>query len=69
MVYKYYAVKRGRVLGIFSNWWDCKKSVWGCSPRAWYKGFNSLREAEWWLAAPDSDSSSNSGYESYESYY
>lgn len=42
---KYYAVKKGKVTGVFNNWDDCKASVDGF-PGAVYKGFATLEEAE-----------------------
>jgi len=42
---KYYAVKKGKVTGIFNNWKDCKASVDGVTG-AVYKGFGSLEEAK-----------------------
>lgn len=42
---KFYAVKKGKTVGIFSNWDDCKASVDGF-PGASYKGFATLEEAK-----------------------
>ena len=42
---KFYAVKVGRVPGIYSNWDDCKSQVEGF-PNSEYKGFARLSEAE-----------------------
>lgn len=42
---KFYAVKKGKTTGIFSNWDDCKASVDGF-PGASYKGFATLEEAK-----------------------
>lgn len=42
---KFYAVKKGKTVGIFSNWDDCKVSVDGF-PGASYKGFATLEEAK-----------------------
>lgn len=42
---KYYAVKKGKVKGVFDNWKDCKASVDGVTG-AVYKGFGSLEEAK-----------------------
>ena len=42
---KYYAVKEGRVPGIYNTWDECKKQVKGYS-KAVYKKFNTLEEAE-----------------------
>ena len=41
---KFYAVKKGKVTGVFDNWNDCKASVDGY-PGAEYKGFATLQEA------------------------
>lgn len=41
---KFYAVKKGKVTGVFNNWNDCKASVDGF-PGAEYKGFATLQEA------------------------
>lgn len=45
---KYYAVKKGKVTGIFRTWEQCKASVEGC-PGAEYKGFANIEEAEDYL--------------------
>lgn len=45
---KYYAVKTGRVTGIFDNWKDVQKAVIGYSNAA-YKGFETKEDAEEWL--------------------
>lgn len=42
---KYYAVKKGKITGVFESWADCKASVDGY-PGAAYKGFASLEEAK-----------------------
>lgn len=41
---KFYAVKKGKVTGVFENWKDCKTSVDGFSG-ADYKGFSTWEEA------------------------
>lgn len=41
---KYYAVKKGRIPGIYFNWEDCKKQIEKYSG-AIYKGFSTLEEA------------------------
>lgn len=41
---KIYAVRKGRVTGVFQTWNDCKASVEGYTG-AEYKGFSSLQEA------------------------
>ncbi len=48
MAKKYYAVKSGKNIGIFSTWDECKKQVHGF-PGALYKSFPSLIEAEQYL--------------------
>ncbi len=45
---KYYAVKKGKVIGIFRTWEECRASVEGY-PGAAYKGFATLEEAEGYL--------------------
>ena len=45
---KYYAVKIGRVTGIFDNWDECKASVDSYSG-ADYKSFTTKQEAEQYL--------------------
>ena len=49
---KYYAVRRGRAIGIFLTWGECKKQV-DCFPSARYKSFPTIEEAELWLTADD----------------
>ena len=45
MASKYYAVKKGKVPGIYLNWNDCKAMVDGY-PGAVYKSFKTIEEAE-----------------------
>ena len=45
MASKYYAVKKGKVPGIYFNWNDCKAIVDGY-PGAVYKSFKTIEEAE-----------------------
>ena len=45
MASKYYAVKKGKVPGIYLNWTDCKAMVDGY-PGAVYKSFKTIEEAE-----------------------
>lgn len=45
---KVYAVKRGKVTGVFFSWEECKASVDGY-PGAEYKGFSCLEEAQAYL--------------------
>lgn len=48
MAKKYYAVRQGRIPGIYETWEDCKKQVIGFSS-AQYKSFPTLEEAESYL--------------------
>ena len=41
---KYYAVKKGKITGVFDNWDQCRDAVEGVSG-AQYKGFASMEEA------------------------
>lgn len=45
MASKYYAVKKGKVPGIYLNWNDCKAMVEGYQG-AVYKSFKTIEEAE-----------------------
>lgn len=45
---KFYAVARGRKIGIFTTWSECEKLIKGY-PNQDYKGFSILEEAEAWL--------------------
>lgn len=45
---KYYAVKKGKITGVFNSWEDCRASVDGY-PGAEFKGFTSLEEAKAYL--------------------
>ena len=56
MAKKYYVVKVGRTPGIYFNWEDCKKMVEGY-PKPVYRGFETLEEAENFLAgkSPEKD--------------
>lgn len=45
---KVYAVKRGKKTGVFNTWEECKASVEGY-PKAEYKGFSSVEEAQDYL--------------------
>jgi ATP-dependent exoDNAse (exonuclease V), alpha subunit - helicase superfamily I member len=47
-VSKFYAVKKGKLTGIFENWEDCAKQVMGFSG-AIFKGFDSYEKAEEYL--------------------
>ncbi|KAL4321372.1 hypothetical protein HN51_065863 [Arachis hypogaea] len=46
--YQYYAVRRGRVLGIYGTWLECKRQVTRFKNND-YKGFKDLDEAKAWL--------------------
>ena len=45
MAKKYYAVRVGKVPGIYQTWYECKKNVHGF-PAAEYKSFMSMEEAK-----------------------
>lgn len=47
---KIYAVKRGKKTGVFKTWEECRDSVEGY-PKAEYKSFASVREAEDYLGS------------------
>lgn len=47
---KFYAVRRGRQIGIFNTWEECKKQV-HCYPGARYKSFKSRQEAQKFIDA------------------
>ncbi|MDL2264346.1 viroplasmin family protein, partial [Synergistaceae bacterium OttesenSCG-928-I11] len=49
---KFYAVKQGRITGIFDNWPECQKSINGFA-HAVYKGFSTKEEAEAFLSDKD----------------
>lgn len=53
-VKKYYAVKKGKVTGVFKTWEECKASVEGF-PGAEYKGFATLAEANAYLGIETRD--------------
>lgn len=48
--YKYYAVSKGKTIGIYDNWCIAEKQVNGYSG-AVYKGFNTIRQAEGFMSA------------------
>ncbi len=52
MANKYYAVKEGRNIGIFSTWEECKQQVEGYSG-AEYKSFKDLKEAKMYVGIAD----------------
>ena len=45
---KFYAVKKGRQIGIFDNWEECKKNTTGYK-KAIFKSFKTLSEAKSFL--------------------
>ena len=49
---KYYAIKRGKKTGIFTNWEECKGYVIGVSD-SYYKSFATKEEAEEFLYGKD----------------
>ena len=49
---KYYAVKNGKVPGIYTSWDECRKNVSGFSG-AQYKSFGTLEEARTYLGLQD----------------
>ena len=55
MASKFYAVKKGKIPGIYNSWDDCKKMVDGF-PGAVYKSFKTLEEAEAFVGAEGSSS-------------
>lgn len=48
---KYYAVKKGKVTGVFETWEECRNAVEGY-PGAQYKGFSTWEEAREYLGIP-----------------
>ena len=54
MAKQFYAVKKGRVPGIYFTWADCKKNIDGFSG-AEYKGFDSILEAEAFIRGGTAD--------------
>lgn len=63
---KIYAVKKGKVVGIFKNWDECKDSVEGF-PGAIYKSFFTKEEADEYLSETIKDTS-NKNLEKGENY-
>lgn len=49
---RYYSVRKGRSVGIFTNWERCKEVTQGY-PGAEFKGFATRREAELYLGYPE----------------
>ncbi len=68
---KYYAVKKGKITGVFKSWAECRAAVEGY-PGAEYKGFALLEEANAYLGHPATKAGTgagtegNSGAETYE---
>lgn len=54
--FKFYAVKKGRVPGIYTSWDECSSQVNGF-PEALFRSFGTRQEAESWLDTPSSPSS------------
>ena len=54
---KYYAVKKGREVGIFNSWDECKRLVMGF-PGALYKGFENIDDASDWMGECQSKNNS-----------
>jgi len=50
--YKYYAVRIGRVPGVYANWSDCQKQVMGF-PGSLFKGFLTIAEAQEFVTGKD----------------
>ncbi|XLT72939.1 hypothetical protein HN873_029365 [Arachis hypogaea] len=48
--FQYYAVRRGRVPGIYGTWLECKRQVTEFKNND-YKGFKDLDEAKAWFGA------------------
>ena len=48
---KYYAVRKGRTIGVFDNWAECEESVLGFSGSE-YKGFKTKEGAQHYIAIP-----------------
>lgn len=53
---KFYAVRKGRKTGLFTDWETCKAQVYNF-PAAEYKGFKTKEEAEAYLTVPKKESS------------
>ncbi|KAH9309034.1 hypothetical protein KI387_036945, partial [Taxus chinensis] len=51
---KHYAVRRGRCIGIYDNWNDCKRQVDGFTGNQ-YKSFSTLKEAQDYIAQGTQD--------------
>ncbi|MCM1192574.1 MAG: ribonuclease H family protein [Butyrivibrio sp.] len=59
---KFYAVKRGKVTGVFKTWEECRESVEGY-PGAEYKGFPSRSEAYAYLGISEQSGEAEEGYQ------
>lgn len=57
---KYYAVKNGRMPGIYTSWADCQKQILGYKG-ALFKGFISKEEAEAYLKGEENQASMMEG--------
>ncbi|MBS5934617.1 MAG: ribonuclease H family protein [Clostridiales bacterium] len=55
---KFYAVKKGRKIGIFTSWEDCKDSVHGYT-NAIYKSFTNMNDAKKYLYGNENESGSS----------
>lgn len=64
MMSKFYAVKKGRQVGIFSSWGECEKQVKGY-PGALYKSFVTKKEAEAYLDENSTTMIDNDGLVAY----
>ena len=49
---KYYAVRSGRIAGIYETWTQCEEQVKGF-PGAEYKSFPTIQEAERYIGGAD----------------
>lgn len=56
MAKKYYAVRVGKTPGIYTDWETCKNQIEGF-PKAVYKGFKTLGEAEDWFKGENKEKS------------
>lgn len=57
---KVYAVKRGKVTGVFKTWEECRNSVEGY-PKAEYKSFSSMEEAQAYLGIAEQSGKAAAG--------
>lgn len=55
MVKKYYAIRKGRKTGIFTDHWDDVKKLVNGYSKAEYKGFPTLEEAERYMGSADKE--------------